>query len=169
MKNIRGKAPADHDLVSLLIQYGCTVVHAIWDRAWLLLTYTAAIWGGNAVAARFAVDQISPMSLVLLRWLFVSLILTWLVRRRLPGEGRALFEHKRLLMFLGLTGFTAFSALFYVAAYQTTAMNITILQSSMPPLVLLGSLLLYHEPVTAKQIAGMMMAIVLVAQGRFND
>jgi hypothetical protein len=36
-------------------------------RAYLLLTLTAACWGGNAVFGRLAVGEISPMALVTLR------------------------------------------------------------------------------------------------------
>ena len=58
---------------------------------WLLLTFSTLLWGGNVVAARWAVGEVSPMVLVGLRWIFVcTLILIYLGGRR-----RATFEQLR--------------------------------------------------------------------------
>src|SRR4029079_6979021 len=38
----------------------------------LLLTLTAVFWAGNTVAARLAIDQISPFMLTTLRWGLVA-------------------------------------------------------------------------------------------------
>jgi drug/metabolite transporter (DMT)-like permease len=48
------------------------------------------------------------------------------LRRRLP-----------YLALMGVVGLTVFNALFYLAAHETTAVNIGILQGAMPVLVLL--------------------------------
>jgi hypothetical protein len=47
----------------------------IWGQAWLLLSFAALMWAANAVAARIAVGHISPMMLVSLPWLCISLVL----------------------------------------------------------------------------------------------
>ena len=41
----------------------------------LLLTLTAVFWAGNTVAARLAIDQISPFMLTFLRWVVVMAVL----------------------------------------------------------------------------------------------
>ena len=47
-------------------------------RAWffaqpiLLLCLTALFWAGNTIAGRLAIDQVSPLAVVFLRWVAVS-------------------------------------------------------------------------------------------------
>jgi len=59
-------------------------MHRILDwlsgRPYLLLTLTMLMWGGNAVAGRLAVGEVSPMALTGLRWVVPPLE---------PGSNRA--------------------------------------------------------------------------------
>ena len=135
----------------------------VWNQGWLVLMYTAAVWGCNAVAARLAAGEISPMCLVFLRWLIVCSILGWLMRRQIIEHQASLFGHWKRLVAMGIAGFTGFSALFYMAAYETTALNITLLQSAMPPMVILGAWLIYSEKITYIRSIGMAMALTGVA------
>lgn len=130
-----------------------------WNQGWLVLLYTAIIWGCNAVAARMATGEISPMCLVFLRWLIVCSILGWMIRRQIIKNAHILLASWKKLLGMGFAGFTGFSALFYLAAYKTTAVNITILQSSMPPLVMLGAWVFFKEQVTGVRLLGMIMAL----------
>lgn len=137
-------------------------------RAYVLLTMTTLCWGANAVFGRLAVGEISPMLLVSIRWLgAVSLMLifaTGHVRRDWP----TLRRHLPFLAAMGALGFTAFNALFYVAAHYTTAVNIGIIQGSMPVFVLIGAFLAYRSPVTGLQLAGValtMVGVLIVATG----
>lgn len=131
----------------------------IWSQGWLVLLYTAIIWGCNAVAARMATGEISPMCLVFLRWLIVCSIMGWMLRREISKDAHVLLASWKRLLGMGFAGFTGFSALFYLAAYKTTAVNITILQSSMPPMVMLGGWLFFKERVTGLRFVGMVMAL----------
>jgi drug/metabolite transporter (DMT)-like permease len=144
----------------------------IWNQGWLVLLYTATVWGCNAVAAKMATGEISPMCLVFLRWLIVCSILGWMIRIQILKHIDVLLLSWKRLMAMGFAGFTGFSALFYLAAYKTTAVNITILQSSMPPLVLLGAWLFFRERVSGLRFIGMVMAlsgmVVIATQGRLD-
>jgi drug/metabolite transporter (DMT)-like permease len=67
---------------------------------------------------------------------------------------------------MGALGFTAFNALYYVAAHWTSAVNIGILQGSLPVFVLIGAFLAYRTPVGRLQLTGVavtMLGVVLVA------
>lgn len=142
-------------MIKLLI----SLPRLIWSQGWLVLLYTAVIWGCNAVAARMATGEISPMCLVFLRWLIVCSILGWIIRRQVMKDAHVLLASWKMLLGMGFAGFTGFSALFYLAAYKTTAVNITILQSSMPPLVMLGAWVFFKERVTGVRLIGMLMAL----------
>lgn len=82
-----------------------------------------------------------------------------MIRRQVIKDAPILLASWKRLLGMGFAGFTGFSALFYLAAYKTTAVNITILQSSMPPLVLLGAWVFFKERVTGMRLIGMMMAL----------
>ncbi|MEH6404128.1 MAG: DMT family transporter [Sneathiella sp.] len=129
-------------------------------RAYLFLTFTTLCWGGNAIFSRLAVDEVSPMTLVALRWLSVMVILLIFARGAVRRDWDALKPRLGFLFMLGAFGFTGFNALFYVAAHTTTAVNIGILQGSIPVFVFLGALILFKTPISPSQMAGVALTIV---------
>jgi drug/metabolite transporter (DMT)-like permease len=75
----------------------------------------------------------------------------------------AIRERLPFLFAMGALGFTAFNALYYVAAHATTAVNIGIIQGSIPALVMIGALAAYRTRATAWQIAGVLLTMLGVA------
>ena len=137
-------------------------------RAYLLLTFTALCWGGNAVFGRMAVGQISPMALVSLRWLGVVILLAAFAHRYVRRDWAVLKNHLLFVSVMGALGLAVFNALFYVAAHTTTALNIGIIQGSIPVFVLVGVFLVYQIPVTKLQAVGVLLTIcgvILVGSG----
>lgn len=133
------------------------------DQPYALLVLTTLAWGGNAVAGRLAVGEIAPMALTAGRWGLVLAVLGLFARSQVAAGLSQLKSRWRAAVLMGATGFTAFNALFYLAAYHTSAVNISILQGSIPVLVMLGALLLHRTPVRAGQVVGMVMTLVGVA------
>lgn len=137
-------------------------------RAYMLLSFTALCWGANAVFGRMAVGEISPMALVTARWLGVFVLLALFAHRHVRRDWPVLRPHLFLVTSLGVLGFTAFNALFYVAAHYTTAVNIGILQGSIPMFILVGAFAAYRARVTRLQVAGValtMTGVVIVGSG----
>jgi len=69
---------------------------------------------------------------------------------------------------MGAIGFSCFNGLYYVAAHYTTAVNLGILQGSLPVFVLIGAFLAYRTRVTWFQGIGVALTlagVVLVATG----
>ena len=83
--------------------------------AYALLTFTALIWAGNAVAGKWAVGQVSPLALTSLRWMVACITLVPFSARQVSREWRLLLPRWRFVAFMGVCGYTAFNALFYVA------------------------------------------------------
>ena len=142
-------------------------------RAYLLLTATALCWGINAVLGKFAVGEISPMLLVVLRWLGVLILLVFVARQQIKRDWPLLRQHLWFIALLGVLGFTAFNALFYIAAHSTSAVNIGIIQGSVPVFVLIGVFIAYRTRVTTRQIIGViitMLGVITVAvRGDINQ
>ena len=132
-------------------------------RAYLLLTLTALCWGANAVLGRLAVGEISPMALVSLRWLGALGLLVAFAHAQVRRDWPAIRERLPFVAAMGAIGFTVFNALFYVAAHWTTAVNIGIIQGSIPVLVLIGAFAAYRTRVTRLQVTGVLVTMLGVA------
>lgn len=143
-------------------------LRAAYGNAYVVLTLCAMSWGGNAVAGRLAVGEVSPMLLTLLRWTGVVLLVALFARDVLRTHATALRQHLGYLGVMGALGFTTFNVLYYVAAHRTTAINLGILQGSVPVMVLLGAWAAYRVPIRAVQVAGILVTLagVLVVTTR---
>ena len=129
-------------------------------RAYLLLIVTTWCWGCNALFGKIAVGEISPMLLVTLRWLGVVLLLLVFARRHFARDWPVLRQNLRYLALMGIAGFTAFNALFYISAHYTSAINIGIIQGSIPIFVILGSYILYRIRITRIQTIGIAVTLL---------
>jgi len=132
-------------------------------EAYLLLVFTMVCWGGNAVAGRLAVGQISPMVITCLRWGIVAIFLAGATRGRLVAAWPVMRHHWRRVLVMAVCGFSIFNALFYVAAHHTTAVNIAILQGSIPIFVVVGALLLHRTRIGVLQALGIVATLIGVA------
>jgi drug/metabolite transporter (DMT)-like permease len=137
-------------------------------RAYLLLTLTALCWGANAVFGRLAVGEVSPMALVSLRWLGALGLLVVFAHAQVRRDWPVIRKRLLFTSAMGAVGFTAFNALFYMAAHSTTAVNIGIIQGSIPMFVLIGAFAAYRTRVGGLQVGGVlvtMLGVAIVASG----
>lgn len=137
--------------------------NSLYNNAILLLTLTALFWGGNTIAGRLAIGEVSPLVIVALRWIIVSTILCTLLRRQIRAEWSLMRPHLVLMVLMALFGFISFNTLFYFAAHTTTAVNLGIIQASMPAIVLIGSVFAFGAKVRALQVFGIIVTMVGVA------
>ncbi len=132
----------------------------IWSQPYLLLVLTTLGWGGNAVASRMAVGQISPMMLTSARWGLVLAVMLVTCRRPVIDGWPLVRRQWRAVLLMGATGFTGFNALNYVAAHYTSAVNLSIIQGTIPLMVLFGGRMLHPAPLRLGQIVGVSVALV---------
>ena len=141
----------------------------VWSQPWLLLTVMACLFGANGVAARLATNAMPPLCLVFLRWFTVCVALSLILSREQWRElGDLLRGRWRRLGWMGLLGFAGFNAIFYLAAYSTSAVNLTLLQSAIPPFALVGAALVFRTRVGVLQVVGMLLTflgVLIVAAG----
>ena len=150
-----------------------SIVKSLYNRPFLLLTVTSFCWGANAVAGRLSVDEISPLVIVFLRWLFVSLICITIYHRQIIESWPIIRSRLLQLALMGALGFTCFNSFLYLAANNTTAINIGIIQGTIPILVLLGMFIVYAAKVRLVQIIGTIITILgvifLAARGNLQN
>jgi drug/metabolite transporter (DMT)-like permease len=137
----------------------------LYNQPYILLVVTTLFWGGNAVAGKLAVGEVSPMAITFLRWVISCVALAFLAHRQIAAEWRVLLPAWPYILAMAGLGFTAFNALYYASAHYTTAVNIAIIQGSTPVFVLIGGLLLGIR-LNPPQVAGVLLTLsgaVLVA------
>lgn len=140
-----------------------TAAGGLSGNAFVLLIITTLSWGGNAIAGRIAVGEISPLLLTTMRWVGVTILIALFARRAVAEAWPVLRSRLGFLGVLGALGFTAFNALFYLAAQSTVAINIGIIQGAIPVFVMIGAYLVFRTPVTVVQVAGVAVTMVGVA------
>ncbi|WP_222110274.1 DMT family transporter [Mesorhizobium amorphae] len=149
------------------------LVQRLYSSPYLLLIIATLSWGGNAVASRMAVGQISPMILAGGRWTLVFSVMLVTCRRQIADSLVALKRQWRVVLTMGAAGFTAFSALSYVAAHYTTAVNLSIIQGAIPVFVLLGGFAIHKTPIRAGQLIGVALALggaaLVASNGRLES
>ncbi len=132
----------------------------------LLLVLAMLFWAGNTVAGRLAVDHISPLSLVSLRWVGVIAALWPFYGRDVVAQWPQVRSRLTWLVLMASLGFTAFNVLYYYSAHSTTAVNIGILQGSMPIFVMGGAMIMFGaRPTWVQGIGALITAagVVMVA------
>lgn len=120
----------------------------------LLLMGAALGWAGNTTAGKLLAAEASPMMVIFLRWGLVVLILGAVARRSIMHSMPAARGRSGWLLGMG-AAISLFNGLFYWAANFTTAINLGIVQSAIPALILLGGYLFFSEGIGKRQFVGM--------------
>ena len=128
-------------------------------------------WAGNTIAGRLSTGEMSPMVVVFLRWFIISIFLILFLNKKLIENLKSISRKFVWLSLMGSLGLTGFNALFYIAAQNTTAINLGIIQGIMPAIILLGSVILFKEAVNITKVTGLIIAflgiLVVVSQGNY--
>ena len=107
--------------------------------AYLALICTTALWGSIGVVSRALMETIPPVAMAGARWgvAFVVLLpLVWPERRAIV---RAIARDWKRFLFLTLVGGAPQSALVYTGLARSTAINLGLLNSTIPVLIILIS------------------------------
>lgn len=144
----------------------------IANQPYLLLCITALCWAGNAIVGRLAAGHIPPVTLSFLRWSLAFLLLLPFAWKHLVRDWGAIRNRLGMMIFLSMTGISAFNALQYWALEYTQALNTLLLQSAGPLIVALWSLILLGVRLTLAQAVGILLSLagvlVILLHGDFT-
>ena len=129
-------------------------------QAYVLLTLTTLFWGGNSVAGRMAVGEISPMLLTLIRWTMASNVIVFFSLGELRKDWPTIKKHAPLLIFYGAFGMSLFNILLYTALTKTSAVSGSIVQAALPASVYALNYVCFRTRVTNYQIAGFVVTLI---------
>ena len=137
-----------------------------------LLTLTSIFWAFNTVAGRAAVGEVSPLLIVSVRWFFVSIILSILCRNQIIQTWSILNKKIKWLILMGLFGFTGFNSAYYVAAHDTIAINLGLVQGTMPAFIIIIAWIWLKDKINLTQFLGVLITfiavLIVVCSGNFN-
>lgn len=136
---------------------------------YLLLALTSLFWSGNHVVGRAIGGHVPPFAISALRWLIPSLLLWAFARHTIAKDWPAMKASWKILLWLGIIGGTMFTSLQYVGLQYTSALNVSVLNSLTPVLIVATSAAIFRDPVTPIQIAGIITSLLgvlaIIAQG----
>ena len=136
------------------------VVDALYARPYNLLTLAAIFWACNAIAGQLARGEITAMQHVLIRWMFGAGIMWSVYGREVIAYGPVIRAHIWRILAMSLAGFTCFNILFYLASFNTSGVNVGILQGSVPVFVLIFGLLFHGTWISGLQSIGVLATLL---------
>jgi drug/metabolite transporter (DMT)-like permease len=139
----------------------------------LMLTTACVFWAGNAVMARAVYEDIEPFTLTLFRWLLAIALLLPFTWRHVKRDWPAIVQAWRVLTALGILSVSIYATTMYIAAHTTEAINISLVGSVTPAVVVLFSWLMIGERINLRQGVGFMIGLVgviaVIARGELEN
>ena len=131
-----------------------------WNSAWSLLALANLFWAGNIVLGRGVVGMVPPIALAYWRWTGAFLIAVGFAWPYLRRDAATLLRHWRMMLLLSATGIATYNTMSYIGLTSTTALNVLLLQSAGPLVIIVWAFALFGERPTLWQSAGPLIIIV---------
>ena len=122
--------------------------------AYLFLVIAPLCWAANVVLARGVVHIIAPVSLAFWRWSIAFLIILPFTWSNIKQDRKTAIRHWKILTALSILGISSFNTLLYTAVHTTTAINVALIQTAMPSMIILISRLFFYERIRMIQLIG---------------
>jgi drug/metabolite transporter (DMT)-like permease len=133
---------------------------ALIASPYALLAFASLCWSGNHVVGRAIAGHVPPIGISMLRWLLPSIVLWFVARRHYRKDWPLIRQHWRIMLCLGLTGGALFSALQYVGLQYTGALNVSVLNSLTPVLIVAAGALIFRDRIAFVQVAGIALSLI---------
>ncbi len=127
---------------------------AIANEPRILMLLPGLFWAGNAIVARSITDEIPPVALAFWRWAVAALLIAPLAWPHLARDIPLMLRKWPIVLVLTTLGVSVFNTFLYIAAHTTTAINIVMLQTAMPIVVVIATFLIFRDTLTGRQAAG---------------
>ena len=142
---------------------------SFWNSAWGLLVTANLFWAGNIVLARGLAGHVPPVALAYWRWTGAFLIAVGFAWPRLKADLPVLLRHWKMMLVLSATGIASYNTMSYIGLNSTTALNVLLLQSATPLIIIVWAYLLFRETPTSRQALGVLVSLfgvgVIAAHG----
>jgi drug/metabolite transporter (DMT)-like permease len=134
------------------------------------ILFALLFWAGNALVGRVAPDaHIPPIALNFWRWIVALLVLAPFGILKLRDQWHLFKSYWWLWTVFGIVTVGGFNTVFYIALQYTTVVQGTLISGVLPILVLVAARIFLAQPITARQLAGVLISImgvvVIVTRG----
>lgn len=136
------------------------------------LVLTTLFWAGNALVARGTSESIPPFALSFWRWLIPTIYLLPFTIKAVIRYQATLREHWLEVIGLAFFSVGAYNTILYLAAQSTGAINIALVSSTMPLMIVLLSALILRIIPGRLQMTGLILAfcgvLVILTRGSID-
>jgi drug/metabolite transporter (DMT)-like permease len=145
------------------------LTRAVADEPRILMLLPGLFWAGNAILARSLAGDVPPIGLAFWRWTVGAALIFPFARPHLSRDFSVLARNWPIMLVLSTLGIAIFNTFLYIGAQSTTALNIVMLQSALPVVIVVMTFLLFRDRLTARQAAGIAVSLAgtltLIAHG----
>jgi drug/metabolite transporter (DMT)-like permease len=131
--------------------------------AWGLLAAANLFWAGNIVLGRGLAGQVPPVALAYWRWTGAFVVAAGFAWPRLKTDLPVMLRHWKVMLVLSATGIASYNTMSYIGLTSTTALNVLLLQSATPLIIIIWDYLLFRETPTTRQTLGVLVSLAGVA------
>jgi drug/metabolite transporter (DMT)-like permease len=146
-----------------MLYVGAQMVRRLWHSAWGLLVAANLFWAGNIVLARGLAGQVPPVTLAYWRWTGAFLVAVGFAWPRLKTDLPIMLRHWKMMLVLSATGIASYNTMSYIGLTSTTALNVLLLQSASPLIIIVWAYMLFREAPTTRQTLGVLVSLAGVA------
>ncbi len=117
------------------------------------------IWSSSFIATKVAYQTFAPITLAAARFL-VALVMLGIARLVMKERVKPTKKEMGSIAFSGFMGITLYFLMENVGLTMTTASSAALIVASFPAITLVGERIVYKTPITARQVVGIVMAMV---------
>jgi drug/metabolite transporter (DMT)-like permease len=136
---------------------------AVWHSAWWLLVAANLFWAGNIVLGRGLTGQVPPVALAYWRWTGAFFIAVGFALPQLKADLPVMLRQWKIMLVLSATGIASYNTMSYIGLNSTTALNVLLLQSATPLMIIVWAYWLFRETPTTRQALGVVASFAGVA------
>tara|TARA_R110000868_G_scaffold4155_53_gene25703 strand:+ start:336 stop:1289 length:954 start_codon:yes stop_codon:yes gene_type:complete len=127
---------------------------------YLLLILAVLMWAGNSTVGRASAGEaIPPMAFNFWRWTTALAVFTLFFGRSTWKQRHEILKHWKFVTAFSLVSVSGFNTVFYFALQKSTALQVTLIQSILPVLILLIGLAVLRERIVIRQWWGILFSI----------
>lgn len=129
-------------------------------KVWILLVLCVLFWSGNYIFGSLVVNELTPVGLTFIRWLFASVILLFIAQKLEKPDWKEVYKQWPKILGLSLFGIIGYNLLLYYALYYTSPLNASLVNSFNPALIAITSAFYLREKITRYHIFGIIISFL---------
>jgi len=149
------------------------MTRSIWHSAWGLLAAANLFWAGNIILGRAIAGHIPPITLAYWRWTGAFVVAIGFAWPRMKADLPVMLRHWKMMLLLAATGIACYNTMSYIGLTSTTALNVLLLQSAAPLIIIVWAYALFREAPTPRQALGVLVSLAgvtaIAAHGSFEQ